>query len=488
MSDRDGVGRPRSQAGRAAVVLMLCVVLLLGALGYGAYRYGWVDGLVGQDDEPLNPVEVAPPAALTLPKAPPAPLVLHADSSAPTPDRSAVQALLRRVTGDPDLGRHLGVAVSDLTNDRQVASLQVGKPELFTPASTLKLLTTATALQVLGPGYQFTTSTELARHEVVLVGGGDPLLARRSLSPKVALEAGYDPASLTELATRTAVALRQRHIERVKIGVDATLFTGPPVNPHWEGDYVSTAVVSPIVALLADRGYTSAASGTRAAGPALSAGDAFSQALRRRGITVTGSARLDRAPPSADPLAQVNSPPLDQVVEYVISASYNEGAEVLLRQAALGAGRPGSFAGGVATVRATMRRLGVTLGGAVIYDGSGLSRHDRLPLATLLDVLRVAASPDRPALRAVITGLPVAGFTGTMAARLLETYGAPGRGLVRAKTGTLTGVTALAGLIQDRDGTLLAFAALADRVHPIETLGARAALDRIVAALATCGC
>jgi D-alanyl-D-alanine carboxypeptidase/D-alanyl-D-alanine-endopeptidase (penicillin-binding protein 4) len=488
VSDRDGVGRPRSQVGRAAVVLLLFVVLVLGVLGYGAFRSGWLDGLMGRDDEPVNPVEIAPPAALTLPKAPPAPLVLHADSDAPAPDRSVVEALLRRVTGDPDLGGHLGVAVSDLTNGRQVARLQVGKPRLFTPASTLKLLTTATALQVLGPGYQFTTSTVLARHEVVLVGGGDPLLARRSLSPKAALEAGYDPASLSELAARTAVALRQRHIERVRIGVDATLFTGPPVNPHWESDYVSTAVVSPIVALLADRGYTSAESGIRAAGPVLSAGDAFSQALRRRGIKVTGRARLDPAPASAGLLAQVNSPPLDQIVEYVISASYNEGAEVLLRQAALGAGRPGSFAGGVATVRATMRRLGIPLPGAVIYDGSGLSRHDKLPLATLLELLSVAASPDRPALRSVITGLPVAGFTGTMAARLLETYGAPGRGLVRAKTGTLTGVTALAGLTQDRDGTLLAFAALADRVHPIDTLGARAALDRIVAALATCGC
>jgi D-alanyl-D-alanine carboxypeptidase/D-alanyl-D-alanine-endopeptidase (penicillin-binding protein 4) len=488
VSDRERPVRPRSQAGRAAVVLLLCVGLLLGVGGYGAYQYGWVDGLVGQDDEPVNPVEVAPPATLRLPKAAPAPKVLRSDAGAPTPGRSAVGKLLRRTTGDPDLGGHLGVAVSDLTHDRHLVTLRFGRPQLFTPASTLKLLTTATALQVLGPDYRFSTSTVLAGRELVLVGGGDPLLARRSLSPKAALEAGYDPASLTELASRTAIALHQRHIDTVRLDVDATLFTGPAVSPHWESDYVSSSVVSPIVALLADRGYTSAASGIRSAGPVLAAGDAFSQALRRRGIKVTDRARLDPAPASAAPLARVSSPPLAQIVEYVIGASYNEGAEMLLRQAALGAGRSGSFAGGVATVRETMRRLGIPLGGAVIYDGSGLSRHDRLPLAALLDVLDVASSPDRPSLRAVITGLPVAGFTGTMAARLLGADGAPGRGLVRAKTGTLTGVTGLAGLIQDRDGTLLVFAAIADRVDPIDTLGARAALDRISAALATCGC
>jgi D-alanyl-D-alanine carboxypeptidase/D-alanyl-D-alanine-endopeptidase (penicillin-binding protein 4) len=486
VSGRDGIRRPPSQAGRALVALLLCVALVLGAAGYGAYRYGWLDGLMGRDDEPANPVEVAPPAALKLPNAPPAPQVLREETNAPTPDRAAVADLLRRVTRDSDLGPHVGVAVSDLTHNRRLVNLRSG--QLFTPASTLKLLTTATALQVLGPDYEFATSTVLTGHRVVLVGGGDPLLARRSLSRRAALQAGYDPASLTELAARTAVALRRHRIHKVMLGLDATLFSGPSASPHWERDYVSTAVVSPIVPLLVDRGYASARSASRSAGPVLSAGDAFAEALRRRGIEVAGRSKLQPAPPSARPLAQVDSPPLSQIVEYVIGASYNEGAEVLLRQAALGAGRPGSFAAGVATVRATMRRLGVPLGGAVIYDGSGLSRHDRLPLAALLDLLAVAARPDRANLRTVITGLPVAGFTGTMAVRLLEPAGAPGRGLVRAKTGTLTGVNGLAGLIQDRDGTLLTFAAIADRVDPIDTFGARAALDRIAATLATCGC
>jgi serine-type D-Ala-D-Ala carboxypeptidase/endopeptidase (penicillin-binding protein 4) len=484
----DGIRRQRSQDGRAVIVLLLCVVLVLGVAGYGAYRYGWLDGLVGSDDEPVNPVEVAPPVALRLPIAAPAPRVLGRNTDVPRPVRSEMAHLLRRVTRDKDLGPHSGVAVSDLTHDRDLVSLLTGHRRVFTPASTLKLLTTATALQVLGPNYRFATSTVLAGRQVVLVGGGDPLLARRSLSPTAQLQTGYDPASLSQLAARTAVALRQRHIHKVALGLDATLFTGPSVSPHWESDYVATGVVSPIVALLADRGYSSAQSGTRSTGPVLAAGDSFAQALRHHGITVTDPPKLRRAPASARPLAQVDSPPLDQIVEYVISTSYNEGAEVLLRQAAVGAGRPGTFAGGVATLRAAMRALNVPLGAGVIYDGSGLSRQDRLPLATLLALLEVAARPDLPELRPVITGLPVAGFTGTMAERLLEADGAPGRGVVRVKTGTLTGVTGLAGVIQDRDGTLLAFAAIADRVDPIDTLGARAALDRVAAALATCGC
>jgi D-alanyl-D-alanine carboxypeptidase/D-alanyl-D-alanine-endopeptidase (penicillin-binding protein 4) len=99
----------------------------------------------------------------------------------------------------------------------------------------------------------------------------------------------------------------------------------------------------------------------------------------------------------------------------------------------------------------------------------------------------VAADPDHPDLRAVVTGLPVAGFTGSLTYRFGD-EAADGRGVVRAKTGTLTGVHGLAGLVTDADGGLVVFVAIADDVAVIDTLAARDALDRIAADLAGCGC
>jgi D-alanyl-D-alanine carboxypeptidase/D-alanyl-D-alanine-endopeptidase (penicillin-binding protein 4) len=86
----------------------------------------------------------------------------------------------------------------------------------------------------------------------------------------------------------------------------------------------------------------------------------------------------------------------------------------------------------------------------------------------------------------VLTGLPVAGFTGSLEYRF-DAEDA-GRGLVRAKTGTLSGVSGLAGTVVDRDGTPMVFALLADRIALVDTLGARAALDDVTSALAACRC
>mgnify|MGYP003335270842 CR=1 FL=1 len=123
-------------------------------------------------------------------------------------------------------------------------------------------------------------------------------------------------------------------------------------------------------------------------------------------------------------------------------------------------------------------------------DGSGLSRQGLIGPATFVGLLQAAAAaPSASPLRDLFDGLPVAGFTGTLAYRFGEIPPA-GRGTVRAKTGTLTGVSAMAGLGTDAEGTPFVFVLIADRIRtdPVGTAEARAALDRAAAALARCDC
>ncbi len=136
-------------------------------------------------------------------------------------------------------------------------------------------------------------------------------------------------------------------------------------------------------------------------------------------------------------------------------------------------------------VRTTLEGLGIDLKRATIQDGSGLSRHDRLEAETLVEVLQLAASPDHPDLRSVITGLPVAAYDGSLAYRFGDSHA---RGLVRAKTGTLTGTSALAGLTTNAKGRALLFAFVSNHVKYAQTLDTRAALERLTASLATSRC
>jgi D-alanyl-D-alanine carboxypeptidase/D-alanyl-D-alanine-endopeptidase (penicillin-binding protein 4) len=193
------------------------------------------------------------------------------------------------------------------------------------------------------------------------------------------------------------------------------------------------------------------------------------------------------AGPAAEKIASVQGAPLAQVVQHVLEVSDNEGAEVLARQVAIAEGQPASFGGASRAVRSVLTELGVDLTSSLIYDGSGLSRQDRLRPETLLEVIGVATSDDHPALRSVVADLPVAGFTGSLAVRF-QTGDRAGLGTVRAKTGTLSGVHGLTGIVTTRDGTLLSFVAVADRVALPNTLAARALLDEMASALAGCSC
>jgi serine-type D-Ala-D-Ala carboxypeptidase/endopeptidase (penicillin-binding protein 4) len=128
--------------------------------------------------------------------------------------------------------------------------------------------------------------------------------------------------------------------------------------------------------------------------------------------------------------------------------------------------------------------LGITTDGLRLLDASGLSRLDRVSAATLVGVLRAAVRA--PSLRGLLDGVPVAAATGTLAKRFRAKSTRAGAGVVRAKTGTLAGVNSLAGTAVDADGRLLVFAFFTDRA--IAPSRAEAALDRLAAILAGCGC
>jgi D-alanyl-D-alanine carboxypeptidase/D-alanyl-D-alanine-endopeptidase (penicillin-binding protein 4) len=119
-----------------------------------------------------------------------------------------------------------------------------------------------------------------------------------------------------------------------------------------------------------------------------------------------------------------------------------------------------------------------------LTDGSGLSRRNRIAPRTLAEVVAIAARTAHT--DSLVSDLAVGGFTGTLARRFDKVDS--GRGVVRGKSGTLTGVHSLAGYVTDQSGTPIAFAVMTDRTKSINPFLTEAALDRVAAALADCSC
>ena len=470
---------PRRAWGRFAAWGPIVLVLCLLATAFASFQYD-VARRVGWVDEPTGPAQVAPPQGVQLP-ALTSPVPVAAVSPLAKVDPAKVRAALAKLLRDDDLGRHVLAAVGSLSGGT-VFDTGVGA---VTPASTMKLLTGLAALEALGPEHTFRTRvTSGARpRDLVLVGGGDPYLSLEPAEP-----GDYPPhADLRTLARRTAAELASTGVTTVRLRFDDSLFRGPTASPSWPESYTTDAVVAPITALWADQGEDRDGYGFEA-DPSLAAAQLFAKELVRAGVKVSGSPTRATSDPGAVTIASVEGAPLRQVVERVLAISDNEGAELLAHHVGIAEGFGGSFSGGVKGVSAVLDRVGVPLRARdVVHDGSGLSREDRLTAATLLGVLALGADPAHPELRTVVSGLPVAGFSGSLAYRFAK--GDPaGRGRVRAKTGTLTGVHGLAGVATDLDGNVLTFALIADRVKVEDTLDARDTLDRMAAALGACHC
>jgi D-alanyl-D-alanine carboxypeptidase/D-alanyl-D-alanine-endopeptidase (penicillin-binding protein 4) len=387
----------------------------------------------------------------------------------------------------PGLGTHVSVSVIDATSG--AALYRRGATGAVIPASTMKLVTAFTALTVLPPTTRFTTTLVASGDvtggvltgDLVLIGEGDPTLSSVT-APSFPLR-----ARLTELAD----AVRRRGITRVAGGVvvDSGAFTGPTTAPGWKPTYVTEGSVAPITALMVDGGQAPGrTTGARSPSPDLAAGRRFVELLAARVVRVTTPVRRGRASAPVTELGSVQSPPLPALVERMLLRSDNNIAEALLRRSAVARGKPASFAGGVQIAMETLTAEHIPVAATVLRDGSGLSRSDRLTTGTLAAVVRAAADPERPRLRPILSGLPVAGFSGTLAGRYRTPATIDAAGRVRAKTGTLDNVTTLAGIVLTRSGQLIAFAVSADRVPARSVVSAARALDAAVATLARCGC
>ncbi|QAY63675.1 D-alanyl-D-alanine carboxypeptidase/D-alanyl-D-alanine-endopeptidase [Xylanimonas allomyrinae] len=432
-------------------------------------------------------LEPAPPAPAPFPTAPgalpgpaPSPVLHTLPDDAPAPSAADVGSLVGALAADARLGPHVGAVVVDASTGTTLAASGADSP--FTPASTQKVLTAVAALSELGPTRTLETRAVLDGDRLILVGGGDMMLAAGAGDAS----AVNGRAGLGDLAAQAAAQVRLSGDGAIRLAVDDTLFTGPAVAPAVPPEEATMGFVAPVASLAVNVAMLGQGSwGPRAPDPAVAAAQVFAQALGEHGVSVTGGIGHAEAPDGARVVGTVSSASVGEISGWAMQHSDNTVTEVLGRLVALETGRPGSNDGATQAVLAVAGRLGVDVNGAVLVDCSGLGRGSALTPRQLADVLRLTTDPAQPRLRDVAVDLSVGALNGTLASR----FGgeSPARGLVRAKTGSLPGVVGLAGTVVTSDDRLLVFALLADQVETGATAGARAIFDAFVGDLARLG-
>lgn len=398
---------------------------------------------------------------------------VSADGGAvPTP--SAVRARIDDLAQQKSLKRS-GVVVVDPGSDQVLYGKQVSRALI--PASVTKILTAAAAVEVLGVSTRLATRTSEQANVVYLIGGGDATLPRSLASDAQP----NGPASLRRLARSTATALGGT--TKVDVVFDDSLFTGRPLGPGWAKRFPNAGVAAPVSALMIDQGRKSRSSRARVADPAKRAAQVFANILENRGVSV-GRVSRGRAPDSAKELARVESAAVAEMVQRMLTESDNDVAEALGHLVGKELLNDGSFAGGARATSQVLSSAGIDTQALALFDASGLSSRNRVSPVTIADVLSDVATERR--WTELAQGLAVAGVTGTLANRFTTKATSPGRGVVRAKTGTLTGVAALAGIVLDADKRPLVFAIIGNNIT--SQARARDTMDRIASQLAKCGC
>jgi serine-type D-Ala-D-Ala carboxypeptidase/endopeptidase (penicillin-binding protein 4) len=381
---------------------------------------------------------------------------------------SAALAAPRDLAGlQSDLGQQLTLAgphdggyVYDLTAHQALFSLRASTAR--PPASVEKLYTATSALALLGPTAQLSTSVYGVGHlapggvwegSLYLRGGGDPTFGSSGF---IREHYGGIGTSVTALADQLAHADGISRVTGSILG-DESYFDalrGEPSTRYAPDPFLEGT----LSALAFNRGERGSERGAHA--PAAFAARALRNALRAAGVHVGGSIGAATTPAGALALATAPSPTIAALLGLMLPPSDNFFAETLLKDLGARFTGAGTTAAGAAVVANTIASL---LGfHPRVVDGSGLSPADRTSPYQVVDLLvGLAGTPMGAILR---EHLAVAGRTGTLALRMRHT-GAAGR--CQGKTGTLTGVSNLVGYCRSADGHTLAFAVFTDGI-PVE--------------------
>jgi D-alanyl-D-alanine carboxypeptidase/D-alanyl-D-alanine-endopeptidase (penicillin-binding protein 4) len=477
-------------------------------------------------------------SAATLPKRKPAarrPAAKPRAAPAPAWGRTDDATALAQRLGSALAGRtrsgQWGVIVVSLTKgDTLFAQNPDGQ---MLPASTMKMYTSAIALDRFGPNYVFKTPVlrggtvapdGTLNGNLFLRGVGDPSLSNRFWKNEAPMDA---------LARQVA----QAGIKRVRGDIvgDATAFDSQLIPDGWKRSYLGAGYAARVSALSLNenlvwvavrpngntaevtlepatttipvkstvrvvsgrggritavrqsdgsilvRGTVGRNSAPRKYSlvvddPAIFTTGALRAALERAGVKVDGATRLGETPVSAVQVAAVASPPLGQIVGEMNRESINIVAELLFRAAAAAENQVGSAQAGLMTLREFFsEKIHSPSVQLEATDGSGLSELDRVTPRSMVQLLSYAHQSEWSSV--FHASLPVEGESGTLRTR----KGTPARGNLHAKTGTTNRVASLGGFVTARNGEVLAFSFI---YNGSDRWNAKSAMDAMGATLA----
>ena len=373
-------------------------------------------------------------------------------------------------------------SIDSLVDDPRFSNAQIGllivNPEtgdtlysrnagkLFMPASNEKILTSAVALAQLGPDYKYHTiiasrgqlKDTVLTGDLIVIGRGDPTMSDRVHGSAANAMAAVADSIMARGITHVTGSLKQ----------GGNAFPDSIYGYGWEWDDITGESGAPIDELLYNEGMVQRAAKIGGRDTVISVAtrtpgyvylSALYGALSQRGVRVMGLVDLnsDSLTVPYDTVYVLESPPLREILKVFLKPSQNQIGEALLKTLGLERSGIGTADAGAQVITTQLRDWGVDSTEVVVYDGSGLSRHDLVTPRTLVKVL--SAMRKDTAFQVYYDAFPIAGVDGTIRSRM---KGTPAENNLRGKTGTIEFVRSLSGYVDTADHQRLIFSFLSN--------------------------